>query len=271
MLLAVNIGNSRTSVGILDQDSKIIHKFKLTTDINKTSDEYSVLMSSMLSEREFDIPSIGGVILSSVVPQLTVTVAETLLMITGKEPLIVGPGVKTGYSIKIDTPSELGGDIVANSAAVILSQKSEKGRCSPTVIVDMNTVTTISAINCNGEFIGCSICPGIKMSFDAMHGNTALLPNVMLSTPQKAIGKNSQESVRSGVIYGNAFMIDGFINKYAKEMRCKKEELNLIITGEYARNILSVCDSAFTYDEDLTLKGLFHIYRNNINNNNNIK
>ncbi len=263
MLLAVNIGNSRISVGVFDTNGELCCRYKISTDNNKTADEYSSLIRSVFSERGFDVARINFVILSSVVPQLTSTVTDALCQVTEKSPLIVGPGVKTGYSIKIDNPSELGGDIVANTAAVIGRQKSEYGQAFPSVIVDMNTVTTVSAVNKNGEFIGCSIFPGVQMSFDAMHGNTALLPNVMLSSPQRAIGRSSQESVRSGVIFGNAFALDGFVYKFAKEMKCRPEELNLTITGEYAKSVLDVCNSSFSYDENLTLKGLYYIYLNN--------
>ncbi|MBQ8848861.1 MAG: type III pantothenate kinase [Clostridia bacterium] len=264
MLLAVNIGNSHISAGIFNDSGALSVNFKISTDVNKTSDEYSTLIHSIISERNFDITQVDAVIISSVVPQLTSTMLNTLMRITGITPLIVGPGVKTGFSIKIDNPSELGADMVANTAAVIENQKRSGGQISPSVIVDMNTVTTVSAVNKSGEYAGCAIFPGVQMSFDSMHGNTALLPNVMLSSPQKAIGKNSQDSVRSGVILGNAIMLDGFVYRFSREMKCKIEELNLTITGEYAKSVINVCNSKFGYDEHLTLKGLYCIYRSNI-------
>lgn len=263
MLLAVNIGNSRIAVGVFNNSAELFVRFKISTDTAKTADEYSALILSILREKNFDFSQIKAVILSSVVPQLTQAVSCALMSLTGVAPMVVGPGVKTGFSIKIDNPSELGGDMVANAAAVVGQQKKNLGHLSAAVVVDMNTVTTVSAINKNGEFIGCAIFPGIQMSFDSMHGSTALLPNVMLSSPQRAIGKNSQESVRSGVIYGNAFILDGLVYKFAKEMKCRLEELDLTITGEYAESVVNVCNSKFTYDEDLTLKGLYCIYRAN--------
>ena len=266
MLLAVNVGNSRISIGIFNDDGNIIYKFKISTDTNRTADEYISVIRTILNERSIDVSYVDASIISSVVPQLTETIFDTLFDLTKVKPLIVGPGVKTGFSIKIDTPAELGGDMVANAAAVIGKKKESFGAASPSIIVDMNTVTTISAINSANEYLGCCIIPGIQMSFDAMHGNTALLPNVSFLSPHVSIGKNSQESVRSGVIFGNAFMLDGFIRRFAKEMRCRTEDMNLTITGEYAKYVLDVCNSKFVYDEDLTLKGLFYICRNNINN-----
>ena len=264
MLLAVNVGNSLISVGVFDTDGNLSLKFKISAEGARTSDEYSTLMRSIIVEQSLDIGRINASILSSVVPQLTSTIYDVLYRIVGEAPIMVGPGVKTGFSIKIDNPAELGGDIVANSAAVIAAKKEGNRIGVPSVIVDMNTVTTVSALNQRGEYIGCTIFPGVQTSLDSMRNKTALLPNVTLSSPQKAIGKNSQDSVRSGVIYGNAFMIDGFVYKFAKEMKCKLEELDLTITGEYAKGILEACNSKFKYDQDLTLKGLYCIYRNNI-------
>ena len=264
MVLAVNIGNSRISAGVFDENGILSVKFKISSDIEKTADEYFSLITSLLRDNNFNVGDIDGVIISSVVPQLTLTVTQTIARLTEHTPVLVGPGVKTGFSIKIDNPSELGADMVANTAAVLEFQKKSKMLPRAAVIVDMNTVTTVSAVNKNGDFVGCAIFPGIQMSFDSMHVNTALLPNVMLSSPQKAVGRNSQESVRSGVIYGNAFMLDGFVYKFAKEMKCRPEELDLTITGEYAVGVLDVCNSKFTYVENLTLNGLYCIYRNNI-------
>ena len=264
MLLAVNVGNSRIAVGVFNESGEIISKIKISTDINKTSDEYISVIRSILEERTVNISLLDASVISSVVPQLTATIREALFNLVGVEPLIVGPGVKTGFSIRIDTPSELGGDMVANAAAVIHNKNVGKTASGPCVIIDMNTVTTVSAINSSNEYIGCCIVPGIQMSFEVMHGNTALLPNVSFSSPDKVIGKNSQDAVRSGVIFGNALMLDGFVYRFAREMRCRGEDLNLTITGEYAKYVLDVCSSEFIYDEELTLKGLFYIYRNNI-------
>ena len=261
MLLALNIGNSRISVGIFDSNGTISLKFKISTDIKKTSDEYCTLIRSIIKEQGITTDKIDASIISSVVPQLTSTLTESVKKITETTPLVVGPGVKTGFSIKIDSPAELGSDIVANAAAVIQESKKEK---KPSIIVDMNTVTTVSAINENGEYIGCCIFPGVQMSFDSMRINTAMLPNVTTYAPKRAVGKNSQDSVRSGVLYGNAIMLDGFIYRFAKEMKCKHDEMCLIITGEYAKCILDLCSHKFVFDEDLTLKGLYCIYLNNI-------
>ncbi len=259
MLMAVNVGNSRISIGFFREETcDLIAKFKIATDINKTSDEYLALIRAVVREEKIECEEISGCIFSSVVPQLTATVCDTLARFTGKQPLSVGPGLKTGFPIKIDTPSELGADIVANTAAV------RKSTARASVVVDMGTVTTVSAINAKGEYVGCSILAGVQISLDALHGRTAQLPNVMLMTPTRAIGKNSQESVRSGVILGHAILLDGMIERFAREMRSQPDELSLFATGEYALPVIKECKRNFVYDEDLTLKGLYYLYKNNI-------
>jgi len=260
MLLAINVGNSRISIGFFADDSKrLVAKFKIATDINKTSDEYLALIRAVVREENLSFEEISGAIVSSVVPQLTGVISETVERFGGKEPVVVGPGVKTGFAIKIDSPSELGADIVANTAAVV-SEIGKKGA----VIVDLGTVTTVSAINERGEYVGCAIMPGVQISFDALHGRTAQLPNVMLSVPTHAIGKNSQESVRSGVILGHAMILDGMVERFAKEMKCAADSLTLSATGEFALRVIKECKRDFSYDEDLTLKGLYYLYKNNL-------
>ena len=264
MLMAVNIGNSRICFGFFEEDScRLVAKFKIGTDMTKTSDEYLALIKAVSGGTEFPIGEISGSILSSVVPQLTSVISKTVERFTKKSPMIVGPGLKTGFSIKIDSPSELGADIVANTAAVIgtKKEKRESGFCS--VVADMGTVTTISAINGRGEYIGCSILTGIGISFDAMHGRTAQLPNVIPDQPSRAIGKNSRDAVRSGVILGNAMILDGMAERFAKEMKCDINSVSLIATGEYAQSVIDACKNSFIYDEDLTLKGLWYLYMGN--------
>ena len=262
MLMTVNVGNSRISVGVFAKDvPELLFRFQIATDLNKTSDEYFIVFRSLLREHIGDETAMDGVIVSSVVPQVTETILATLSRMSGKVPLLVGPGVKTGFPIKIDSPSELGADMVANAAAVIDDMKLKGKEQTPSVVVDMGTVTTVSAINRSGEYVGCVIAPGVRMSFDSMHGQTAQLPNVMLSAPEKTIGKNSQDAIRSGVIYGTAMMLDGFVGRFAREMRCHAEEMNLVITGEYASAVAPVCRYSFVMEDTLTLRGLWCIYR----------
>ncbi len=267
MLMTVNIGNSRICVGVFRKTSDaLVAKFHIATDLHKSSDEYSNLILSMLRERSVESAGLADGIVSSVVPQLTETMKDAMVSIVKKDPLIVGPGVKTGFPIRIDNPSELGGDIVADVAAVIHTlQQTGRGKI-PALVVHVGTVTTVSAINTKGEFVGCSIFPGVRLSFDTLHGKTAQLPNVSLSEPESVIAKNSQDAVRSGVLCGHAMMLDGFAERFAKEMKYSPEKLIGFITGRDAKYVKDLCRKEFFYDEDLTLVGLYRLFCNTAQN-----
>ena len=153
--------------------------------------------------------------------------------------------------------------MVANTAAVLRLIERER---KAAIVADLGTVTTVSAINGNREYVGCCITPGVGISLESLHGRTAQLPNVMLSETGKAIGKNSQDAVRSGVILGHAMMLDGFVGRFAKEMKCAPEEVALIMTGEFASAILPHCRNSYVLEENLTLKGLWVLYHNTVPN-----
>ena len=264
MILAMNVNNSYISIGIFENNSNcnILNTFSISSDINRTSDEYASVIRSIFEHSKVDILGFKGAIVSSVVPQLTDMVSETVCKLIGIMPVIVGPGVKTGFSIKIDSPSEMGADLVANAAAIVVENKEREVK-KASVIIDLGVANTIFAINRFGEYIGGCIFPGIKLSLDSLHSSTAQLPNVTMSLPEKAIGKNSRESLCSGVILGNAIMIDGFIDRFAKEMRCKKDELEIYATGKYAELVLKACAHTIEYRPTLTLDGLYYIYMKN--------
>lgn len=261
MIIAVNVGNTRISVGFFEDCSPILkHRFEISSVIDRTADEYYSTISVIARELSIDMSSVEGGVVSSVVPRLTSVICDTVERFTGQAPIVVGPGVKTGFPIKIDSPSELGGDMVANAACVIANMKEENdGRAA--VIVDLSTATTVSAINARGEYVGCSILAGVQMSLEALRGNTALLPSVAYEQQTRAIGKNSQEALLSGVMLGHALMLDGFALRFAKEMKTALEDVRLFATGEYAPRIIPLCRNCFEYDGELTLSGLYRIYK----------
>lgn len=265
MLLAVEIDNSHINFGLFDINASndLIKSFKLCADAAKTSDEYAVAINGMLSYYETERSLIDAAIVSSVVPQLTDTLLTAIRALLGIDALTVGKGVKTGFSIKIDNPSDLGADLVANAAAVTDIKNKENKSNSPCVIIDMGTATTVFAINANGEYIGGSILAGVGISLEVLHGRTAQLPSVSLRAPSRSIGKNSQESIRSGVILGNAIMLDGFIERFSEEMKCDGN-IEVFVTGEYAESIIGLCKHKMRYISELTLMGLCCIYKNNI-------
>lgn len=261
MLLAIDIGNTSISCGVFSQGGELLHTFNLSSDINRTSDEYMSVLHSMFVTYSINKNDFSGAIISSVVPMLTHKMCKCAERITSKAPKIVGPGLKSGVSIKIDNPSELGADMVANAAAVIALME---GDIRDAVIVDMGTATTVSALTCKKEYLGNCILPGVKISLESLHGETAQIPSVAPAQISRAIGKNSNESVRSGVILGNAIMIDGFIDKFENEMKIEKGGARIFVTGGLAPVIFSHIKRDYEYHESLTLFGLYCIYKNNV-------
>ncbi len=264
MLLAVNVGNKNISFAIFeDGAAEPVAKFKIAADISKTADEYVILVKQLLDFSGIDAKTVDGAIMASVVPPLNDVIKHVILALTGKTPIIVGPGVKTGFAIRIDDPAELGADIVANASAVVSTLKEEKSE-NPAVILDMGTVTTLFAINKNREVVGGAILPGVGMSLDSLHREAALLPIIELTGSTRAIGKNTKESLISGVLFGQAAMIDGLVDRFEKELKCKSGEAMLFATGESSKPVIGNCAHSFRYDPTLTLKGLACIYKNTV-------
>ena len=262
MLLCINVGNSIISFGCFEDDGSMIASFDISSDAKKTSDEYAFTVKNLLNDRNIDIGNLSGSIVSSVVPSMTDPVINAVVKLTGKKPLTVGPGVKTGFHIRIDNPSELGADMVANTAAAIDSQVGKQA----IIVADLGTVNTVSAISEKGEYIGCAIFPGPQLSFSILHSEAALLPSINTGNHSTAIGKSSQAAVRSGVLLGGAIAIDGLVSRFCEEMGVSKEKVTLIATGSQASALIPSMSSKFSYDEHLTLRGLYCIYKNNQTN-----
>ena len=264
MLLAINVENRKISVALFeDSNAEPVSCFKISADISRTDDEYTVTVKQLLDYSGIDAGDIDGAIMASVVPQLNDVIKSVVINLTGKAPVVVGPGVKTGFAIKIDDPAELGADIVANAAAVAATLKEERSD-RPAVILDMGAATTLFAINKNREVIGGAILAGVGMSLDMLHEKTALLPSIEMSGVSRAIGRNTKESLISGVILGQAAMIDGLIDRFESELGCERGEATVFATGEGADLILSDLNHSFRYDSSLTLKGLAMIYKNTV-------
>ena len=262
MLLAIDIGNSSISIGLFElNDGALLHTFKLSSNESRTPDEYLSLLGGMIVMSGIEKEKISKAIIASVVPNLTHTIYSVAQRLVGKDVFTVGPGLKTGFPIKIDNPSELGADLVANAAAVIDDVRKNKRAA---IVVDMGTATTISAISSSGEYIGNAIMPGVRVAIDSLRLQTALLPLVTLDKTSRVIGKNSQDSVRSGVLRGHALLIDEFINEFEKEMKINEGSAMLYATGGLGESVISACHHEMQYDEQLTLKGLYCIYKNNL-------
>lgn len=253
MILAIDVGNSNIVLGGVE-GNEIIFEARIRTDATKTSDEYCVDVMSILNVYGIDRTSFEGAIIASVVPQVLNSMQTAVKKLTGKTALVVGPGLKTGLNILIENPAQTGADLVVSAVAALREHKP------PMIIVDMGTATTMIVLDETGSLIGGTIHPGVKISMDALTDRTALLPGLQLDQPKRAIGRNTIECMRSGLMLGNACMIDGMIDRFEKELGHK---CTVIATGGIARFIVPLCAKEVIYDKDLILKGLALLYREN--------
>lgn len=253
MILAIDIGNTNIVLGGIE-GTRIVKEARMATDLIKTSDQYCAELKNMLDLLEIDRADMEGAIISSVVPPVLNSFKTAIIKLTGKVPLVVGPGIKTGLNILLDNPAMAGGDLIVGAVAALAEYKP------PLLVVDMGTATTISAIDARGSFLGGSIFPGVKISAEALSGKTAQLPAISLEAPPKAIGRNTIDSMRSGVMMGHAAMLDGMIDRMEAELG---GSVTVVATGGIARFILPMCRRSMIYDKDLLLKGLRILYENN--------
>lgn len=253
MILTLDMGNSNIVVGGIDEN-RLYFEERITTDHRKTSLEYAIMLKNILEINKVKRSDIEGAILSSVVPPLNAPLSSAVKKITGKKPMLVGSGMKTGLNIKVDNPKTVGGDRIVAAVAAIAQYKG------PIIIIDMGTATTLDVIDKNNCYIGGAILPGIKVSLDSLVSNTAQLPQINLDVPKRVIGKNTVECMRNGIMYGNAAMLDGLIDRIEQELG---EKATLIATSGMARFITPLCNHEITYVPDLLLRGLLILYRQN--------
>ncbi len=253
MLLAIDIGNTNIVLGGFDGD-KLTFVARIATNATKTEDEYATKIRSILVLHKVETASVKGAIISSVVPPLNSVMKQAIRIVYGIDPIMVGPGIKTGINILCDNPSTVGADLIC--ACVAANQIYG----SPALIVDMGTATKMMVIDKNGAFIGVSIIPGVGIALKALASNTAQLPQISLEAPESVIGKNTVDCMRSGVVYGNACLIDGMIDRINEEMG---EQLRVIATGGLASTIVCHCKHKIMQDGDLVLKGLNILYNKN--------
>ena len=253
MILTVDVGNSNIVLGGV-RDDEIVFEARLRTDATKTSDEYCIDLKIILEVYKLSAEDIEGSIIASVVPQVLNSMQTAIRKLTGKVPLVVGPELKTGLRIAIDNPAQAGADLVVGCVAAL------REHTTPMIIIDMGTATTMIVVDRNGAMIGGAIIPGVKISMDALTGRTALLPGLQLDQPKKAIGSNTIDCMRSGLMLGNACLIDGMIDRMEEELGYRT---TVIATGGIAKFVLPMCRHEIIYDKDLLIKGLAALYREN--------
>lgn len=253
MILAVDVGNTNVVLGCIE-NGDILQTVRIRTESGATGAEYAIKISDLLHFMKVNADDLEGTIIASVVPPVTASIAEALEKLTGKKSMIVGPGMKTGLNVKIDDPGTLGADLAVGAVAAISAYSV------PAIVVDMGTATTITVIDQKNAFRGGAILPGVKLSFSALASGTSLLPDIYIEKPEKCIGTNTVDCMRSGAILGTASMIDGMIDRMEEELG---ERCTLIATGGLASAVISCCRHEIICDDDLLLKGLWVLYRKN--------
>ncbi len=257
MLLAIDIGNSNISIGVFDRDALIL-KAKIAAQTERSADEYAALLYDLFRLHGVPLQSIAACILSSVVPTLTGLVETAARTVASAPVCRVGPGIRTGFRIRIDDPSQLGGDLVADTLAVLTDYGP------PAVLIDAGTVTTIAAIDSSRTYLGGCILPGLHRSAGLLQQTAALLPPIDLAGHDgDCLGRNSGDAMRYGLLLGSAMMVDGFIERY--RVLPGMAGAKCVATGGSARLVTAHCRQAILQDPDLTLKGLRYLYEGSKN------
>lgn len=254
MILAIDIGNTNIVIGCID-DKKTYFVERLSTVASKTELEYAIDIKNVLDIYSICPEDISGGIISSVVPPVTVSAQKAAEKILGKDVMVVGAGVRTGLNIHMDNPASVGSDLVVGAVAGIAQYPV------PLMIFDLGTANTVCVVDKNKTYIGGLIYPGIRVSMDSLTSKAAQLGEISLDAPERVIGKNTIDCMKSGIIYSSAAAMEGLIDRICGEMG---EELTVIATGGLAAKIVPFVRRKVILDDDLLLKGLYIIYRKNI-------
>ena len=250
MLIVIDIGNTNITMGLVDK-SEIIDNYRLTTKLERTSDEYGFMLLSFLKASNILVDEIEDIIISSVVPKIMYSFTNSIKKYFNKEPIIVGPGIKTGIRIKTDNPKELGADRIVDAAGAYYIHGG------PCLVIDFGTATTFDVISQDGEFLGGAIAPGIGIIADILSNQAAKLPEIEIKKPQKIIAKNTVSSMQAGTVYGYIGLTEKIIQTIKAEYN---EDMKVISTGGLGRIIFNETKLIDIYDPDLTFKGLKIIY-----------
>lgn len=255
MILAVDVGNSHMTVGLYDREGSLQFCATLKTVIDSTRDQCAMELLNVFRLYGTDISVVSGTIISSVVPPLTKNLTRAVKLLTGKLPMVVGSGIKTGMNILSESHGQLGSDIVASSVAALHKYKS------PLILIDMGTATTMSYLNGN-TYEGCVIIPGIRIGAEALSKRAAELPEISIERPASILGRNTIDAMQSGVVYGHASMIDEMIARLEDESQPVE---TVVITGENGALIWKYCKRDIVYDANLLMDGLYYLYQKNTN------
>ncbi len=253
MLLVADVGNTNITLGVYNHDD-LLGTYRLTTYFKRTSDEYGFMIINFLNAIKISVDDIEDVIISSVVPKIMHSFTNSFRKYLKKEPLIVGPGIKTGIAIKYDNPKEVGADRIVDAVAAHYTYPGD------ILVIDFGTATTYEYISANGTYYGGCICPGIEISAHSLASNAAKLPEIEIKPTHTVLPSNTINAMQSGVFYGYLGSVEYLIKKYKEETG---KNLKVIATGGLGRIISEHTSSIDIYDPDLTFKGLKIIYERN--------
>jgi type III pantothenate kinase len=255
MLLTVDIGNTNITMALIHEDDRIAGTFRVTTKAQRTSDEYGMTLMEFCRNTKVNVEDIKDVIISSVVPKVMHSFNNSIRKYIKKEPIIVGPGIKTGISIKTDFPKEVGADKIVDAAAVYHLYGGNA------IVVDFGTATTFDYINEKGEFLYNVILPGLEISAQALWQQAAKLPEIEIVKPASILAKNTDTSMRAGVVYGYIGSTEYIISKMKEEIG--RDDIKVYATGGLGRVIYNETDMIDLYEPDLAFKGMKIIYDKN--------
>lgn len=254
MILVMDVGNTNIVLGVYE-GKKLLISWRMATDKERTADEYGMFIVNLFNNEKLDILEVEAIIIASVVPPIMYSLEHAIRKYFKSEPIIVGPGVKTGINIKYENPREVGADRIVNAVAGFELYGG------PLIVVDFGTATKFEAISSKGEYLGGVICPGVKVAADALFQKASKLPRIELLKPENVIGKNTVSNLQSGIIYGHIGQVDYIVTRMKKEMR--EENVKVVATGGLARLIAGEAETIDEINAQLTLDGLRIIYERN--------
>ena len=253
MLLVIDVGNTNTVLGLFD-GGQVTRRFRIQTDVRRTADETGVLLADLFRHAGLDGSAVEGAIVSCVVPDTLRTLTETCRRYFGVDPMVVGPGVRTGMPILADNPREVGADRIVNAVAAVDKWDG------PLVVVDFGTATTFDCVTAAGEYIGGAIAPGLRIAEEALFSRTAKLPRVEVARPASPVGTNTVSAIQSGLFYGYVGLVDGLAR------RCRETldpQATVVATGGLSNLIGQESSEIHHVDAYLTLRGLAILYEKN--------
>lgn len=246
-LLAVDVGNTNIVIGAYDGD-KLVSTWRTATRHDQTEDELAVTVDALLAREDLSLEDLDALVLGSVVPPLTASFTRLAERYLDRPALVIGPGVKTGVRLRVDNPSEVGADRIANTLA------AHRRYGGPAIVVDFGTTTNFDVVSAEGDFLGGAFAPGLEVSAESLFGRAARLFRVALTPPANAIGKNTADCLRSGIVFGYVGLVEGLLTRLVAELGPSRPRV--LATGGLAATIAPLTKGIERVDEDLTLEGL---------------